>query len=1169
MDFRILGPLEVLDEGRVLRLGGSKQRALMALLVLHANETLSTDRLVDALWGERPPATAAKTVQVQVSRLRKALAGGEGGDLAALVATREHGYELRLDPECLDAHRFERLVAQGRDELAAGRPERAASALEEALSLWRGPPLADLAYESFAQGEVARLDELRATAHEELIEAKLALGRHAEVIGELERLVVEHPYRERLRAHLMLALYRCDRQADALQAYQDARRALVEMLGIEPGERLRQLERAILEQDPRLQLAAADEPVAPELAVETSRGAFVGRERELAALVAGLDHAFAGRGRLFLVSGEPGIGKSRLAEELSAHTRARGARVLVGRCWEAGGAPAFWPWVQALRAHVRESDSSALRSQLEAGAAELAQIIPELARRFPDLPEPPSLEPEAARFRLFDATAAFLRNASEDCPILLVLDDLHAADAPSLLLLQFLARELGSTRVLLLAVYRDVDPVPGQPLTEMLAAVIREPVTGRLALTGLSEREVGEYVQATASQIGSAELAAALHAETDGNPFFVGEIIRLLRVEGVPTGATDEVRLAIPQNVRDAISRRLGHLSAECNRLLVCAAVLGREFALGVLAHLGAVSEEELLDTLDEAMTAGVVSSVPGETGELRFTHVLIRDALYEGLTAARRVRLHRQAVETLEALHRGQLAPRLDELAYHSIAARDFGKALTYARQAGDRALTLLAYEEAARLYETALETLDLGAPDERTRCELLLSLGEAEARAGNTPRAQKSFLTAAAIARRLDLSRELARAAAGYGGRIVWARAGDDTRLVPLVEEGLAALGDEDVELRARLLARLAGALRDEPAGDRRDRLSCEAVDLARRAGDPAALAYALDGRAAAIISPDTIAERLAIAGELLGVAERIRDPERIVQAHFHRIMAQLQLGEVGRAEVDLGAASRIAHELKMPAQLWQVCGVRAMLVLAAGRLADADELVTQALALGEGAQPTAAIPVHAVQRFTLCDFRGDLEQVEPAIRDLVAQYPARRVFSCVLAYLHARLGRLPEAKQALEELASNDFSALPFDQEWLYGMSLLAETAVLLGHTDSVPVVYRLLAPWATLNAVDQAEGIRGSVARYLGLLATTTERWREAELHLEDALAMNASMGARPWLAHTQSDYARMLRARDGPGDRDRAQALLDTARKTYLELGMDGFAARAEEPGSTT
>ena len=265
MDFRILGPLEALEGGRPVALGGSKQRALLALLLLHANEVLSIDRLIDELWGEQPPATAAKTLHVQISRLRKALAGADRS--SGPVITRERGYELRLDAERLDARRFERLVADGRSELAAGRAQRAATALDEALSLWRGRPLDDLAYEPFAQREIARLEDLREGAIEQLVEAKLGLGRHAEVVGELEQLIEEFPYRERLRGQLMLALYRCDRQAEALQAYHEARRKLVEDVGIEPGERLRELERAILAQDPALALPAAravEQPAAPE-----------------------------------------------------------------------------------------------------------------------------------------------------------------------------------------------------------------------------------------------------------------------------------------------------------------------------------------------------------------------------------------------------------------------------------------------------------------------------------------------------------------------------------------------------------------------------------------------------------------------------------------------------------------------------------------------------------------------------------------------------------------------------------------------------------------------------------------------------------------------------------------------------------------------------------------
>ena len=327
MDFHILGPLEALEEGERVALGGSRQRALLAVFLLHANETLSTDRLIDELWGERPPTTAGKTVQVRISRLRKALTAGSddsGGN--GLLVTHDYGYELRLNPDCLDSHRFERLAAEGRRELAAGRPEAAVSAFERALSLWRGEPLGDLAYEPFAQLEIAHLRDMRLAVREQLIDAKLALGGHSDVVGELEALIGENPLRERLRGQLMLALYRCERQADALQAYQDARRRLVEELGIEPGQRLRDLERAILAQDPALQLPpleAAEPP--PELGAS---GQLVGRDAEVDWLRGQWRHSHGGAGRLVLIAGPDGMGKTRIAAELAAEAHREGGEVL-------------------------------------------------------------------------------------------------------------------------------------------------------------------------------------------------------------------------------------------------------------------------------------------------------------------------------------------------------------------------------------------------------------------------------------------------------------------------------------------------------------------------------------------------------------------------------------------------------------------------------------------------------------------------------------------------------------------------------------------------------------------------------------------------------------------------------------------------------------------------
>jgi tetratricopeptide (TPR) repeat protein len=528
----------------------------------------------------------------------------------------------------------------------------------------------------------------------------------------------------------MLALYRAGRQAEALAAYQEGRRLLVSELGLEPGQALQELEGAILRQEEGLgpPTAALDLPVEVEPDGEPARGAFVGREPELAELASGLEDALAGRGRLFLLVGEPGIGKSRLAEELARRARASGARVLVGRCWEAGGAPAYWPWVQSLRAYIREADPDHLRSQLGAGAADIAQIMPVLREHLPDLPESLPLESEGARFRLFDAVAEFLRNASRRRPIVLVIDDLHAADAPSLLLLQFIARELGSAHILLIGAYRSVDPIPGQPFTAMLAELAREAVTSRLSLGGLSERDVAEYVELTAAEIASPELVGALHKGTEGNPLFVAETVRLLAAEGTLNESVP--RLAIPQSLKEAIARRLRHLSVECRRVLSLASVLGREFDLDGLASVSGLERGTLLDLLDEAIAQQLVADVPGTRGRLRFAHALFRDGLYEELPPNRRRQLHGAVGEALEKLSSGAPEPHLATLAHHfyqAVPSTDPSKAVGYARRAGDHAVRLLAPEEAVRLYEMALSVAD-----DRERPRLLLRVARSMWMAG-----------------------------------------------------------------------------------------------------------------------------------------------------------------------------------------------------------------------------------------------------------------------------------------------------------------------------------------------------------------------------------------------------------------------------------------------------
>src|SRR5207248_7391839 len=365
-------------------------------------------------------------------------------------------------------------------------------------------------------------------------------------------------------------------------------------------------------------------------------------------------------------------------------------------------------------------------------------------------------------------------------------------------------------------------------LTSLLAELAREPVTRRLSLTGLSESDVAAYLELTGSEIASPELAATLHAGTDGNPLFLAETVRLLTIDQVHAVSTDG-RLLIPQSVRDVISRRLAHLTPECNRLLGLASVLGREFAPVALARLSGVTEDALLETLDDAVLAGVVSEVPSSNSRLRFAHVLIRDTLYEGLTKTSRVLLHRQALDVLEALYGDQPGSHLAELAHHAITGGDTERALAYTRRAGDRALALLAYEEAARLYQVGLSVLDAAERREPAKqCQLLLALGHALTRAGDAVGAKETFLQAAELARDLAMPDALAQAALGYGGRFVWARAGSDQRLIPLLREALALADDLDATLRARLQARLAAALGDDPKGGHPTRPSHDAGEL-----------------------------------------------------------------------------------------------------------------------------------------------------------------------------------------------------------------------------------------------------------------------------------------------------------------------------------------------------
>ncbi len=885
---------------------------------------------------------------------------------------------------------------------------------------------------------------------------------------------------------------------------------------------------------------------------------FVGRDRELEAMVRALDDARAGRGRLVLLAGEPGIGKTRLAVELAVRAAEAGATVVWGRCWEAGGAPAFWPWIQALRELVRSVPEENLRASLGGGVSEIAQLLPELRDRFPDLPDLHPTPPDAARFHLFEAVQEFLRNASRERPLVMMLEDLHAADAPSILLLRFVADGVTESGVLLVGSYREIEVQPDQPLASALLELLRVRGALRLPLSGLGLRDVGRLVRAVSGVEPPEALVTAIHEETEGNPLFVREIVQLLSSEGRLSERADPRRWGIPEGVRQVIGRRLDRLSPEARRTISVGSVLGKDFTLEGLGRILGQPPGEVLESLRDGLGARVIVEVAGEPGRFRFSHSLVRETLYEYLGPAERVRLHRAAGESLEELYAADPEPHLAELAYHFFEAApsgDVDKVVDYARRAGERAVAQVAYEEAVRLFRMGLLALER-SPDEEIRCRLLLALGDAQARAGDSPAAQETFRDAAVLATRVGLPELLAQAALGYGGRFTWIRAGTDPHLIPLLEQALAALGPEDAVLRVRVLSRLAGALRDQASMDRRDSLSAEAVAMARRIGDPETLMQALISRWAAVtLGPDGLGEQMTNAEELNRVALEVGDRERVMDAFWFRYIRFMTVGEVEEARREQKTFSRLAEELGQPSQQWYAGVMATILALQDGRFIEAEELISRTHEAGRRPQNWDAGASALFALFVLRREQGRLGELEESRRRSLDEYPGYRGFRCMLTLSLCELGRLEDARRMFDRLARDDFAALPKDNEWLSNLTMLADVADALGDRDRAATMYGLLLPYGELVALAASEVSMGPVQRALGVLASVMGRYEEASRHFEVSMEMCARMGARPWLARTQHHYARMLVARSAPGDRERAVELARAALRTAGATGM--------------
>jgi tetratricopeptide (TPR) repeat protein len=906
-------------------------------------------------------------------------------------------------------------------------------------------------------------------------------------------------------------------------------------------------------------------PYTEDVSAATTRPAaaplpFVGRADELRALVTAVADARQGRGRVLLVAGEAGIGKTRLVEHALGGQSA--ATALWGRCRESQGAPAYWPWIQALRALVASSPAADLRARLGPEAATIARFLPQIRSALPELAVDASgaarstVDPEQARFQLFDALVTWLGRVCAERPLVLVLDDLHWADSESLLLLRFFAAEIRPLALLVIGTHREIETrqLPGAP--RLLADAAR--LGQRVVLRGLDAREIETMVHGALGAVPDDALHAIERA-SEGNPFFVKELIALLARDGLAPGAT----LALPDEVREVIRRRLEPLAAPTRHLLGVAAIIGREFELPLLCAIAGLPSAEAFALLAEAVDAGLVHEVGSGLERYRYAHALVHDTIYDDLPVAERAALHLRAAAMIEELHPLERDAHAAELAQHLFRSEDrphIERAIGYAIRAGGLAHEALGYEEAAGHFERALEAqISVGRPLAE-RVPLLLRFGETQIGAGDVEGFRASFLEAARIARELGDGQQLAQAALGFATLRHYTTS--DTAKIGLLEEALDALGEEDSVLRARVLGRLASASYYAYPARERDRLSRSAVAVARRIGDGDALSRVLLERYHTLAGPDDVEERLAASLETVRLAEATGSVSVACEAHLQAHVDLLILGDVPQADRELALAEHSAQEHRFGHHRWRAVVARAGRALMMGDPLLAEELAERALTIARSAVVADAALVYAGQVFSIRRAQGRLAELVAMTSSATVQYPDVPIWRIALMAIQAELGELDAARSLLDEVATHDFGDLPRDWGWLASLSGLSDVCALVGDQRRAAMLYDLMAPYARLD-IATVPSFWGPTTRYLGLLALVRGDVAGAIAHLEDALARSTRAGAIGELVRAREGLARALLARDASGDRTRARALVDDGLVLARAHGLGGLLPHLE------